>query len=124
MQTFSKQERLCGKKKIDILFKKGNGFKAGSFAIIWDEEKRNLKFPAQIMISIPKRNISKANKRNLLKRQIREVYRIHKQKFYLNLNKKEKQIKFAIIYLKKEIISYKEVDLEINLILNRLIKQL
>ncbi|HIE74384.1 MAG TPA: ribonuclease P protein component [Flavobacteriales bacterium] len=124
MQTFSKQERLCGKKQIDNLFATGESFKEGSFAVIWKTQKRNPEFPAQIMISIPKRNIAKANQRNLLKRLVREAYRKQKQTLYKALSKQEKQIIFAIIYLKSNIIKNKEVELEINVVLNRLIKQL
>jgi ribonuclease P protein component len=123
MQTFSKQERLCGKKQIDNLFATGESFKEGSFAVIWKTQKGNLEFPAQIMISIPKRNIAKANQRNLLKRLVREAYRKQKQILYKALSKQEKQINFAIIYLKSNIIKNKEVELEINVVLNRLIKQ-
>ena len=123
MQTFSKQERLCGKKQIDNLFATGESFKGGSFAVIWKTQKGNLEFPAQIMISIPKRNIAKANQRNLLKRLVREAYRKQKQILYKALSKQEKQIIFAIIYLKSNIIKNKEVELEINVVLNRLIKQ-
>lgn len=124
MQTFSKQERLCGKKQIDNLFATGESFKEGSFAVIWKTQKGNLEFPAQIMISIPKRNIAKANQRNLLKRLVREAYRKQKQILYKALSKQEKQIIFAISYLKSNIIKKKEVELEINVVLNRLIKQL
>ena len=97
MQTFSKQERLCGKKQIDNLFATGESFKEGSFAVIWKTQKGNLEFPAQIMISIPKRNIAKANQRNLLKRLVREAYRKQKQILYKALSKQEKQNIFAII---------------------------
>ena len=76
------------------------------------------------MISIPKRNIAKANQRNLLKRLVREAYRKQKQTLFKALSKQEKQIIFAIIYLKSNSIKNKEVELEINVVLNRLIKQL
>ena len=36
MQTFSKEEKLCGKKKIDQLFEKGEKFNEGSFTIMWE----------------------------------------------------------------------------------------
>ena len=49
MQTFSKQERLCGKKQIDNLFATGESFKEGSFAVIWKTQKGNPEFPAQII---------------------------------------------------------------------------
>jgi len=124
MQTFNKQERLSCKKQIDNLFATGDGFKEGNFAVIWRQQKGNPEFPAQILISIPKKNIAKANRRNLLKRLIREAYRKQKSDFYKSLSKQEKQIIFGIIYQKSDLLKYKEVQSEINLVLKRLIKQL
>ena len=120
MQTFSKEERLCGKKQIDQLFEKGEKFKEVSFAVIWQKTKAKSEFPAKILISIPKRNIPKANQRNMLKRLLKECYRKQKQSLYQVLLQKEKQIIFAIIYQKTDALKYKELESEINLILNRL----
>ena len=120
MQTFSKEERLCGKKKIDQLFEKGEKFKEGSFGVIWQETKEKSEFPAKILISIPKRNIPKANQRNMLKRLLKECYRKQKKSLYQLLLQKEKHIIFAIIYQKTDALKYKELESEINLILNRL----
>ena len=124
MQTFSKEERLCGKKQIDQLFEKGEKFKEVSFVVIWQETKAKSEFPAKILISIPKRNIPKANQRNMLKRLLKECYRKQKQSLYQVLLQKEKQIIFAIIYQKTDVLKYKELESEINLILNRLKKKL
>ena len=120
MQTFSKEERLCGEKEIDQLFEKGEKFKEGSFGVIWQETKEKSEFPAKILISIPKRNIPKANQRNMLKRLIKECYRKQKKSLYQLLLQKEKHIIFAIIYQKTDALKYKELESEINLILNRL----
>ena len=121
MQTFRKEERLSGKKQIDFLFAKGEGFKEGSFAIIWIEKANPLEFPAQVLISIPKKNIAKASQRNVLKRLVKEAYRKQKNKLYKSLEKQKKQIQFAIIYQKSTPLTYNEVEAEINLVLNRLI---
>ena len=120
MQTFSKEERLCGEKQIDQLFEKGEKFKEGSFGVIWQETKEKSEFPAKILISIPKRNIPKANQRNMLNRLLKECYRKQKKSLYQLLLQKEKHIIFAIIYQKTDALKYKELESEINLILNRL----
>ena len=121
MQTFRKEERLSGKKQIDFLFVKGERFKEGSFTIIWIEKDQALEFPAQVLISIPKKNIVKASQRNVLKRLVKEAYRKQKNKFYKSLEKQKKQIQFAIIYQKSTPLKYNEVEAEINSVLNRLI---
>ena len=73
---------------------------------------------------MPKARIGcKSTHRNLLKRLVREAYRKQKQVLYKALLRQEKQIIFGIIYQKSDLLKYKEVESEINLVLNRLIKQ-
>ena len=120
MQTFNKNERLCGKKNIDYLFQKGKRFKTKKFLVIWEDSKKEQKSPAKILISIPKKTIVKASERNYLKRVVKEIYRKEKQEFYTILNAKQRKIHFAIIYLESVMISFSEIDAEIKLILNRL----
>ena len=56
----------------------------------------------------------------MLKRLLKECYRNQKESFYQVLLQKEKKIIFAVIYQKTEALKYKELESEINLILNRL----
>ncbi len=84
--------------------------------------KEEYKSPAQVLISVPKRNLKKAVKRNRVKRLIREVYRKRKQKLYDHLIENHLSINFAIIYTSKEILSYHELDEKIIVVIDRLIK--
>jgi len=120
MQTFSKNERLCGKRNTDYLFQKGKRFKTNKFLVIWEDSKKEQESPAKILISIPKKTIVKASERNYLKRVVKEIYRKEKQEFYTILNAKQRKIHFAIIYLESVMMSFSEIDAEIKLILNRL----
>ena len=56
----------------------------------------------------------------MLKRLLKECYRNQKESFYKALLQKEKKIIFAVIYQKTKALKYKELESEINLILNRL----
>ncbi len=122
MQTFRKNERLCGKKSIDDLFLNGQTLHVFPFKIIWLTAIENTGSPARIVISVPKRNFKKAVHRNKAKRLIREVYRKHKTTLYEHLLKNETEINFALIYTGNKILSYKELDEKIILTLDRLIK--
>lgn len=75
--TLPKTERLHSKKLIDSLFG-GNGSKSMSAFPIRMVYKAQTVFPSQILVSVPKRCLHRANKRNMVKRQIREAYRKNK----------------------------------------------
>jgi ribonuclease P protein component len=122
MQTFRKNERLCGKKSIDELFMNGQTFHAFPFKIIWLSAVENNGNPARVLISVPKRNFKKAVQRNRVKRLIREVYRKHKSILYVYLLKNETEINIAFIYTGNKVLSYKELDEKIIFTLDRLIK--
>lgn len=74
VNTFSKNERLCGSKQIDRLFSEGNRqISVFPVRLVWllaDDIEG-----VQILISAPKRNFHHAVDRNRIKRQIREFYR-------------------------------------------------
>ncbi len=122
MQTFRKNERLCGKKSIDELFLNGKIFHVHPFKIIWLTAIENNGSPARVVITVPKRNFKKAVQRNRTKRLIREVYRRQKSVLYQHLTELNTEINFALIYTGKEILKYQELEERIILILDRLIK--
>ena len=78
--TLSKEERICSKKLINELFT-GNGRSMTAFPLrvvfmkrtIVDDQPR-----AAMLVSVPKRYFKRAVKRNLIKRQVREAYRLNK----------------------------------------------
>ena len=83
-----------------------------------------LKQPAQIAISVKKRVFRKAVHRNLLKRRIREAYRKNKSELYFQLDEYDLKIVFILIYTATKILSYREVEEKIIVILNRLKEEL
>ena len=124
MQTFNKSERLNNKVAINNLFEKGQSVVLSPFRLLWIENNNSKYSIAQTLISVPKRNISLATKRNVLKRRINEAFRLNKEKLYTKLNERNKQINIAIIYQKQEIQAYKIIEQKINLLLSRLIEEL
>lgn len=73
--TLSKAERLSGKKSIATLLADGRWGALGHFRYCYLPLELH---PSRIIIAVPKRFFKRAVKRNLLKRRIREAYRVRK----------------------------------------------
>jgi ribonuclease P protein component len=79
MFTFGKAERLYRRSQIERLFSTAShSFFVAPLRVIYlrDDE---LDVPASILISVSKRHFKRAVKRNRVKRQIREAYRLNKE---------------------------------------------
>ena len=108
--TFQKTEKLCSKKIIEKLFSKGNrGFTEFPFRFSWIEVKLDSNYPIQVLITVSKRNFPKATHRNQIKRQVRELYRTHKNKLYEDFLESDKQFALMISYIAKEKILHQEL---------------
>lgn len=114
--SFSKSEKLTGKKNIEGLFKKGSSFYLGDFQVrhIQSEETG----PNQILISVPKRNFKRAVDRNLLKRRIREAYRLNKA--LLPNSADSNNLYIGFIYLSKQILTFHDIQTQLIKCLERL----
>ena len=80
--SLKKDERLCSFSEIQSLMKKGETFFHYPFKVVYQNisiEEEGIQAPNAIMVSVPKRNFMRAVKRNLLKRRIRESYRLNKE---------------------------------------------
>lgn len=74
--SFSKEEKLCSEKDIDLVYKTGQSFLSHPVVIY------HLPMPgislSKVLVSVSKRKFKKAVDRNLLKRRMREAYRLNK----------------------------------------------
>ncbi|WP_053973487.1 ribonuclease P protein component [Polaribacter dokdonensis] len=119
--TLGKQERLKSKKLIEKLYKEGSSVKAFPLRMVFLQTEHTSDYPAQIGVSVAKRNFKKAPDRNRLKRLMRESYRLQKEIVYNNL---DVPYVFMISYLGKEEKDYEEIYAKMNKLLNLFIKQI
>ena len=123
--TFTKEERLCNKKLIDELFHNGSSFLCYPFKVSWLIVADQQSVPAQVLFSVSKKRYKRAVDRNLIKRRIREAYRLHKQQYlYSPCIEGDKKIVFSIGYIGKEIAAYEFIEKKLLKLLNQLSEQI
>ena len=108
--TLSKEERLSWKRYIDLLFEKGQSFVAFPLRVVYLPMEEEMPARASFLVSVPKKRFKRAVKRNLIKRQVREAYRVRKYDLLEPLEAKNKGMLIAFLYLDKEIHPYAAME--------------
>ena len=124
MFQFPKKQKLCGEKVIERLFANGKSISEKPFRAIWNFEKNNDQVFVKSLIVVSKKRLKLAVERNVVKRRIKEAYRLQKKQLEYFLESTNQQLNLAIIYQEEEILDYKTLEEKINLLLSRLIKEL
>jgi ribonuclease P protein component len=115
-KTFKKDERLCSVKVIEGLFDRKNSANEGVFAyplrVVFqailpvestEHSSNDIQKPTQVLFSVPKRQFKHAVDRNLIRRRMKEAYRLNKQLLTGTFS-------IAFIYIGKEIEDYKAIE--------------
>ena len=108
--TLKKEERLCSQKIIGEMFTSGESFLSYPIKVVFQKTELPGSFAVQAAFTVSKRNFKRAVKRNLLKRRMREAYRLNKPDFYLEIAEKELQIAIMFVYIGKDIIEYPAIE--------------
>ena len=112
--TLPKKERLCGKTGISKLLANGKHGNIPGFRFCY--LSGNQLDYNRIMVSVPKKIFKRAVKRNLLKRRIRESWRLQKE----SLNATGVDILFT--YSTKEILTFEDVQSAVAKIIEKVNK--
>jgi len=106
---------------IERLFQERNSISGFPLRLFYIDVKSADGPKLQTAVSVPKKTFKSAVKRNRIKRQLREAYRMNK---HLVFNNSEGNFAFLILYLGKEMPTSEEVDKSMQIILQKFIKKI
>ena len=119
--TLPKRERLCSFGALRRLFGEGKGgFVYPLRYVVYVEGATDAS--AEVLFSTPKKFLKRANKRNVVRRRMREAYRLNKE-ILLNSGKAF-EADIALIYSSKEVLDYQIIENAIKKILRNIVEQM
>jgi len=120
-----KKNRLCTEKEIGVLFANGTANFIHPIKLVY-LISNNYEDGYKLLVSVSKRNFKKAVDRNLIKRRIKEAFRIKISPISKILETKGLGINIAFIYVSKNIPTAQEIEMtvtrQISYLTNRLEK--
>lgn len=123
--SLHKSERLDKKKLIEKLFGGGaRSFSLFPLRVVYLALDNVQDEHAAILVSVSKRRFKRAVKRNRVKRQIREAYRLNKQPLLQTLKEHNLHIAIAFIYLSDELTDSSLITERMKTALSRISEQL
>ena len=105
-QSLGKAEKLKSRKLIEQLFSRGRSVKAYPLIAVY-LPMEDAAGPHQMGVSVSKRRFKKAVDRNLMKKRIREAYRLNKQTI---AEPGSESYALMFIYVKNELVPFAEVE--------------
>lgn len=119
--TLCKAERLNSKILIEKMFAGGSrSFSIFPIRVVYMPLEEQGAAPVSILISVPKKRFKRAVKRNRVKRQIREAYRVNKHALCQILSDKGQSMSIAFIYLSDQLAPSDEIGEKMKTLLARI----
>lgn len=123
--TLKKSERIKQRKLISKLFEEGKSIRKYPIKVVYFKLDEPLnENPLLFSVSVPKRLFKKAVQRNLLKRKIREAYRLEKPIILKQLDGVQKQYALMFIYIARELEEFPNIQKAVRKLLKALVSEI
>ena len=110
--TLPKEERLCGKTTVAALISDGKWGSTAHLKYCWAAGRGTA--CNRLLVSVPKKFFKRAVRRNLLKRRMREAYRLRKEQLEAS------SVDLMLAYSHAEIADFQTIYEEVGDILDRI----
>ena len=116
----NKDEKLCSRTAVERLFGEGKSLMAFPLRAAYRLRPRGEQ-PVQFLISIPKKRIRKAVQRVMLRRRVREAYRLNRRQLLVpTLEQADWGVDIAFVYLDTSVAPYDVIEEKITSLLTRI----
>lgn len=112
-RTLQRQQRLKSRKQIDALFREGHSFAIYPLRIVFREVAPKPD-PLKFGVSVSTRYFKKAVDRNLMKRRIREAWRLQRAPL------EDRSLDVFVLYTGKELLPYDRISRSMGQAIERL----
>lgn len=119
-----KSEKLCGVTRIDGLFATGHSLIAYPLRAVFDVAGAEPQVaPARFLVSVPKKKLRRAVDRVLIRRRVREAYRLNRALLLPTLAAHGRRVDVAFVYLSSSLKDYGIIEEKMRQLLNRIAAQ-
>jgi len=118
--TFPKRHKLKHRKDIERVVSEGKSFNVYPLRVVVLNTAQEVGSPVRLAVAVPKRKFKKAVDRNLIKRRIREAFRLNSGEFVSGLALQGRSVHIMIIFTGNESATFHLIQSKIILILQRL----
>lgn len=107
--ALAKSERLRSLTAVRRLFKDGASGFVYPFRYMYITDESTTP-SVEVLFSVPKRYHKRANKRNTLRRRMKEAYRLNKASLTESATQRGVDMDIALVYSAKEVLPYKTIE--------------